>query len=88
MTNVPTGNCSNNCFCDPFDVQSIRWSQLPITTTYTVVLVVNKKTNSTQTTTVSNTEIDFGNIVTPTNLNGDGTVTASAVDSDGNTRIL
>lgn len=69
----------------------ITWSQMSITATYTaetVVVVVNKRNNSTRTTTISNTEIDFGKIATPTNLNSDGTVTASVVDDDGSTRIV
>ena len=57
-------------------------------TAETVVLVVNRKTNSTRTTTISNTEIDFGKIATPTNINSDGTVTASVVDYDGSTRVV
>ncbi|CAF9920003.1 MAG: hypothetical protein ALECFALPRED_001402 [Alectoria fallacina] len=64
---------------------------MAITATYTaetVVYIVNKKNNSTRTTTISNTEIDFGKIATPTNLNSDGTVTASVVDNDGSTRIV
>ena len=64
---------------------------MSITATFTaetVVLVVNRKTNSTRTTTISNTEIDFGKIATPTNLNSDGTVTASVVDNDGSTRVV
>ena len=62
---------------------------MSITATYTaetVIFIVNKKNNSTRTTTVSNTEIDFGKIATPTSLNRDGTVTASVVDLDGVTR--
>ena len=54
----------------------------------TVVLVVNKKNNSTRTTTISNTEIDFGKIKTPTSVNGQGTVTVSVVDNDGSTRVV
>ena len=67
------------------------WSQLDISATYiaeTVVVVVNRKHNHTRTTTISNTDIDFNKIVTPTNLNSDGTVTASVVDNDGSTRIV
>ena len=69
----------------------VYWVQMFITATYTaetVVLVVNKKNNSTRTSTISNPEIDFGKIATPTNLNSDGTVTASVVDNDGSTRIV
>lgn len=49
---------------------------------------MNRKTNGTSTTTVSNTDVDFDKIVTPTNLNSDGTVTASVIDKDGSTRIV
>ena len=69
----------------------VLWVQMAITATYTaetVVLVVNKKNNGTRTTTISNPEIDFAKIATPTNLNSDGTVTASVVDNDGSTRIV
>lgn len=69
----------------------MTWSQMSITATYTaetVVLIVNKRNNSTRTTTISNTEIDFAKIPTPTNLNSDGTVTASVVDDDGSTRVV
>ena len=91
ITKAPTGNCSNDCvYTDP-ELSYIQWSQMSITATYvaeTVVFVVNKKNNSTRTTTISNTEIDFGKIATPTNLNSHGTVTASVVDNDGSTRIV
>ena len=68
----------------------VFWVQMYITATYTaetVVLVVNKKNNNTRTTTISNPEIDFAKIATPTNLNSDGTVTVSVVDNNGSTRI-
>ncbi|KAF6229691.1 hypothetical protein HO173_011337 [Letharia columbiana] len=91
VTKAPTGNCSNNCAYPQIDLGFITWSQMSITATYTaatVVLIVNKRNNSTRTTTISNTEIDFGKIATPTNLNSDGTVTASVVDNDGSTRVI
>ena len=91
VTQAPIGNCSNDCVYPLIDLSFISWSQMAITATYTaetVVLIVNKKNNSTRTTTISNTEIDFGKIATPTNLNSDGTVTASVVDNDGSTRIV
>ena len=69
----------------------MSWSQMSITATYTaetVVLIVNKRNNSTRTTTISNTEIDFGDIITPTNVNSLGTVTANVVDNDGSTRVM
>ena len=53
----------------------------------TVVLVVNKKNNSTRTTTISNTEIDSGKIVKP-NVNSLGTKITSLVNYDGSTRIV
>ena len=62
-----------------------------ITATYTletVVHIVNQKNNSTRTETITNTDIDFRNIPTPTNLNSDRTVTTSVVDYDGSTRIM
>ena len=64
---------------------------MAITATYiaeTVIVIVNKKNNTTRTTTISNPEIDFGKIVIPTNINSDSTVTASVVDYDGSTRIV
>ena len=90
-TKSPLANCSNNCVYSPPQVTALGWSQIPISATYiaeTVVVVINKKTNITSTTTISNTDIDFNKIVTPTNLNSDGTVTASVVDNDGSTRIM
>ena len=62
-----------------------------VTATYTletVFHIVNQKNNSTRTETISNTEIDFNKIPTPTNLNSDRTVTTSVVDYDGSTRIM
>ena len=53
----------------------------------TVVLVVNKKDNSTRTTTISNTEIDSG-AVTPTDVNSLGTKITSVIDYDGSTRMV
>ena len=59
-----------------------------ITATYTaetILLVVNNRTNSTRTSTIKNTEIDFANITIPTNTNSGGTVTTSISLDDGNT---
>ena len=64
---------------------------MEVTETYiaeTVLLVVNKKNNSTRTTTISNTEIDSGKIVVPTNVDSLGTTVTSVVDFDGSTRIV
>lgn len=91
VTRAPVANCSNHCTYDPIVLWQMTWSQLDITATYTaetVVVIVNKKTNTTRTTTISNTEVDFSNITTPTNLNSDGTVTASVIDNDGSTRVV
>ena len=91
VTKAPTGSCSTNCTYPQIDMSYVLWSQMLVTATYTgetVILVVNKKNNSTRTTTISNPEIDFAKIATPTNLNSDGTVTASVVDNDGSTRIV
>ena len=91
VTKAPTGTCSTNCTYPRIDMSHVLWVQMHITATYTaetVILVVNKKNNSTRTTTISNPEIDFARIATPTNLNSDGTVTASVVDNDGSTRIV
>lgn len=91
VTKAPTGTCSTNCTYPQIDMYHVLWVQMYITATYTaetVVLVVNKKNNSTRTTTISNPEIDFAKIATPTNLNSDSTVTASVVDNDGSTRIV
>lgn len=91
VTKAPTGTCSTNCTYPRIDMYHVFWVQMYITATYTaetVVLVANKKNNSTRTTTISNPEIDFAKIVTPTNLNSDGTVTVSVIDNDGSTRIV
>ena len=59
---------------------------MTITATYTaetVMVIVNKKNDTTRTTTISNPEVDI-----PTNINSDSTVTASVVDYDGSTRIV
>ena len=91
VTGASTGDCSTNCSYPIIEIGYIEWVQMAITATHiaeTVVLVVNKRSNSTRTTTISNTDIDFGKIVTPTNLNSDGTVIASVVDYDGSTRIM
>ena len=57
-------------------------------TVETELHIVNRKNNSTRTETILNTEIDFKNLPTPTNLNSDKTVTTSVVDYDGRTRIM
>ena len=91
VTRAPLANCSNNCFYSAPQATALSWSQIHISATYiaeTVILIVNRKNNNTRTTTISNTEIDFNKIVTPTNLNSDGTVTASVIDNDGSTRIV
>lgn len=91
VTKAPLANCSNNCFYSAPQASVLSWSQIPISATYiaeTVIVIVNRKNNITRTTTVSNTDIDFDKIVTPTNLNSDGTATASIVDNDGSTRIV
>ena len=65
----------------------ISWSQKSITATHiaeTKLLVVNNQTNSTRTSTIKNTEINFANISTPTNTNSAGTVTTTISMSDGN----
>ena len=85
------GNCSNDCAYTLINLDYITWHQMEITATYvaeTVILVVNKRNNITRTTTISNTEIDFGQIETPTSINSQGTVTASVIDNDGSTRIV
>ena len=59
---------------------------MDITATYTaetLLLIVNNQSNSTRTSTIRNTEIDFANITTPTNTNSDGTVTTSISLDDG-----
>ena len=91
ITQAPIGKCSSNCTYSVAHLTSFTWSQMSITETYTaesVVLILNKRNNNTRTTTISNTEIDFGKIVTPTNLNSYGTVTTSVIDNDGSTRIV
>ena len=91
VTKAPVGNCSNDCAYTQFNLDYITWQQMEVTATYiaeTVILVVNKRNNITRTTTVSNTEIDFGKIQTPTSINSQGTVTASVIDNDGSTRIM
>ncbi|KAK0508632.1 hypothetical protein JMJ35_008908 [Cladonia borealis] len=66
----------------------ISWSQLSITATYTletVLFIINNQTNSTRTSTVKNTDINFANISIPTNTNSAGTVTTVIPVGDGNT---
>ena len=63
---------------------------MEITATYTaetLLFVVNNQTNSTRTSTIKNTEINFADISTPTNTNSAGTVTTSFSLDDGNTII-
>ena len=90
-TRAPLADCSNNCFYPAPQATVLSWFQIPISATYTaetVIVIVNRKTSNTRTITISNTEIDFDKIVTPTNLNSEGTVTASVIDKDGSTRIV
>lgn len=54
-------------------------------TAETVLLVVNRKKNSTRTTTIKNTEIDFDKIVKPSTINSAGTVTTVVDILDGST---
>ena len=82
--------CSPNCNRYQTNLNYIYWSQMSITATYTaetLLLIVNNQTNSTRTSTIKNTEINFANISTPTNTNSAGTVTTSVSLSDGNTII-
>lgn len=61
---------------------------MDITATYTaetLLFVINNQTNSTRTSTIKNTEINFADIITPTNTNSAGTVTTSFSLDDGNT---
>lgn len=66
---------------------SITWSKKFITTTITaetLLFVVNRRTNSTKTTTVYNTEVDLTNYTALTNTNSAGTQTTSVVVTNGN----
>ena len=90
VTKAPTGNCSNDCVYPLYALSYFRWLRMEVTETHiaeTVVLVVNKKNNSTRTSTISNTEIDSG-VVTPTNVNSLGTKITSVIDYDGSTRMV
>ena len=61
---------------------------MEITATYTaetLLLIVNNQSNSTRTSTIRNTEIDFADVITPTNTNSAGTVTTSISLNDGAT---
>ena len=60
---------------------------MSLTATYTaetMLLIINNHTNSTRTSTIKNTEINFADITPPTNTNSAGTVTTSVTLYDGN----
>ena len=83
---VVTG-CPNDCNRHASGLNHVSWSQMSITATYTaetLLYIVNNRTNSTRTSTIKNTEINFANISTPTSTNSAGTVTASFSLTDGN----
>ena len=83
---VVTG-CPNDCNRHVSGLNYVSWSQMSITATYTaetLLYIVNNRTNSTRTSTIKNTEINFANISTPTSTNSAGTVTASFSLTDGN----
>lgn len=61
---------------------------MPITATFTaetLLLVVNKRTNSTRSSTILNTEIDLGDYTTPATVDSAGTVTTSVILRVGTT---
>lgn len=83
--------CTLNCSRSIADLASVTWGQMAITATYTaetVFLIVNNQTNSTRTSTIKNTEINFADITPPTNTNSAGTVTTSIKFADGSTAIV
>ena len=90
-TVAPSGavisGCPNACSRQQSSLGYVSWSQMSITATYTaetLLYIVNNRTNSTRTSTIKNTEINFANISTPTATNSAGTVTASISLQDGN----
>ena len=91
VTKAPATECSNKCTYTELNLFNITWVQQSITATHTaatVINIVNKRTNITRTTTILNTEVSFGNITKPANINSDGTVTTAVVDNHGSTRIV
>ncbi|KAL2045148.1 hypothetical protein N7G274_002229 [Stereocaulon virgatum] len=87
-TVAPSGAAVTGCVRDctlraPSDLYYVSWSRMSITATYTAETlwhIVNNRTNSTRTSTIKNTEINFNNISTPTSTNAAGTVTASFIN--------
>ena len=89
-TVAPSGaavtRCVRDCTRTQSDLAYISWSKMSITATYTaetLLYIVNNRTNSTRTSTIKNTEINFNNISAPTSTNDAGTVTASFSLKDG-----
>ena len=83
--------CSQNCIRSVQSLYTLIWQQMSLTATYTaetVLLVVNNQTNSTRTSTIKNTEINFADIITPTNTNSAGTVTTTIINGPGDTRTV
>lgn len=79
----PAPTCKTNCTVGAEQYRYIYWQRNAVNTTITaatVVLVVNKKTNATRTTTIYNT--DLGGYTTPTDINSAGTKVTTYVQPD------
>ncbi|MDI1490443.1 MAG: hypothetical protein OHK93_001646 [Ramalina farinacea] len=84
-TNSSADACSLSCSSNIGQLTINYWTPLSIATTITaetVVTIINKKSNSTRVTTVTNQEVDFSKYPKPTNLNSDGIQTTLITDVD------
>ena len=86
----PTGAsitaCPKKCVRDQFRMGHISWSQMSIATTITAethVIIIDKKTNSTRTSTVYNTHASDIPFPRP-ETNSAGTAIATVISMDGN----
>lgn len=88
-TNAITGcpaNCSRNFLASAF----VDWQPVAITATFTaqtVILIVNRVSNTTRTMTVTNTEVDLRNSTVVSNTNSAGTQTTTISVRDGDTVV-
>ncbi|KAL2057680.1 hypothetical protein ABVK25_002064 [Lepraria finkii] len=82
-----TTDCLVQCTRDLKALSTVSWQQKFITTTITaetLLFIVNKRTNSTRTSTVTNTEVDLRSYTPLTNTNSAGTRTTSFVLTNDN----
>lgn len=82
-----TTGCPVSCRRKDEVISTLYWSQLSITATITaetIMVVVNSRSNSTRTTTLTNPEVDLKDYTPGTDLNNAGTRTTSVVVTSGN----